>query len=167
MQQPVRKGVKKTKGGRKSSHSTTKKKHKDYGTSKLEERFAKNFLDKLGIKYVYQYEAKSIGRFYDFYCYEKNAIIEVDGDYWHSKNILYEDMTPTQKRNKRVDKLKDHWALINGIPIIRIWESDINDHPEKVIKILKERLCDAGEQKELEDKKKTREFYKHKKEDAN
>ena len=63
MQQPVRKGVKKTKGSRKSSHSTTKKKHKDYGTSKLEEKFAKNFLDKLGIKYVYQYEAKSIGRF--------------------------------------------------------------------------------------------------------
>ena len=53
-----------------------------YGTSKLEEKFAKEILDKLGIKYIYQYEAKSIKRFYDFYCYEQNAIIEVDGDYW-------------------------------------------------------------------------------------
>ena len=80
---------------------------------------------------------------------------------WHSKDVLYEDMTPTQKRNKRVDKIKDHWALINGIPIIRIWENDINKHPEKVKKMLKERLCDAGEQKKLEDSKKTREFYKN------
>jgi very-short-patch-repair endonuclease len=76
-------------------------------------------------------------------------------------------MTPTQKRNKRVDKQKDHWALINGIPIIRIWESNITNHPAKAIQILKQRLCDAGEQKELEDKKKTREFYKNKKENAN
>ena len=151
--QPIKNGVKK----KEKKVKTPKKK---IGTSKLEEKFAKNFLDKLGIKYIYQYEAKSIGRFYDFFCYEKNALIEVDGDYWHSKNVLYENMTPTQKRNKRVDKLKDHWALINGIPIIRIWEDDINHHPEKVLKILEERLCDAEKKKKIEDKKKTREFYK-------
>ena len=34
----------------------------EYGTSKLEERFAKNFLDKLGVEYKYQYKAESIGR---------------------------------------------------------------------------------------------------------
>lgn len=146
---------------KKYSGNRNKHKHKEYGTSKLEEKFAKNFLDKLGIKYIYQYKAESIGRFYDFFCYEKNALIEVDGDYWHSKNVLYEDMTPTQKRNKRVDKIKDHWALINGIPIIRIWEYDINHHPEKVIKILEERLCSAEKKKKIEDKKKTREFYKN------
>ncbi len=152
--QPIKNGVKK----KEKKVKTPKKK---IGTSKLEEKFAKNFLDKLGIKYIYQYEAKSIGRFYDFFCYEKNALIEVDGDYWHSKNVLYENMTPTQKKNKRVDKLKDHWALINGIPIIRIWEDDINHHPEKVLKILEERLCDAEKKKKIEDKKKTREFYKN------
>ena len=162
--QPIKKGINKIK---KTKPTSKRKKHKEYGTSKLEEKFAKNFLDKLGIKYVYQYEAKPIKRFYDFYCYEQNAIIEVDGDYWHSKDILYEDMTPTQKRNKRVDKVKDHWALINGIPIIRIWESDINKHPEKVMKILQERLCNASEQKKIEDSKKTREFYNKNKENVN
>lgn len=56
--------------------------HPKYGTSKLEEDFAHNFLDKLGIEYVYQFEAKDIGRYYDFYCKDHNLIIEVDGDYW-------------------------------------------------------------------------------------
>ena len=157
--QPLKKGIKPVENKKQKSSKKQK-----YGTSKLEKKFAKEFLDKLGIKYIYQFEAKSIKRFYDFYCYEKNALIEVDGSYWHSEGILYENMTPTQKRNRRVDKIKDHWALINGIPIIRIWESDINKHPEKVLTMLKERLCDAGEKKKLDDNKKKREFYKIKKE---
>ena len=53
-----------------------------FGTSKLEEDFAKNFLDKLNIKYVYQFEAKDIKRWYDFYLPEQNLIIEIDGSYW-------------------------------------------------------------------------------------
>lgn len=61
---------------------TRKQKHPQYGTSKLEEDFAREFLDKLGIEYVYQYEAKDIGRFFDFYVPESRLILEVDGDYW-------------------------------------------------------------------------------------
>ena len=72
-----------------------------YGTSKLEVRFAKNFLDRLGVRYVYQFEAKSIKRFYDFFIPDCNILIEVDGDYYHSYGLVYEQMTPTQKKNKR------------------------------------------------------------------
>ena len=53
-----------------------------FGTSKLEEDFARDFLDKLGLKYIYQFEAKSIGRWFDFYLTKYNLIIEVDGGYW-------------------------------------------------------------------------------------
>lgn len=53
-----------------------------YGTSKLEKDFANNFLSKLGVKYEYQYEAKDIGRFYDFYLPDSRVLIEIDGDYW-------------------------------------------------------------------------------------
>ena len=53
-----------------------------FGTSKLEEDFAKEFLDKLGVEYIYQYEAKSIGRWYDFYITQYNLLIEIDGGYW-------------------------------------------------------------------------------------
>lgn len=68
-------------------HQAPKKnyKHKNFGTSKLEEKFAKEFLDKLGLKYVYQFHAKSISRYYDFMVYTENGgnvLIEIDGDYW-------------------------------------------------------------------------------------
>lgn len=66
---------------RKVSNRSTSK-HQQYGTSKLEQDFALNFLDKLNVEYDYQYEAKSIKRFYDFYLPKENLLIEVDGDYW-------------------------------------------------------------------------------------
>lgn len=61
------------------------KKHPEYGTSKLENKFAKEFLDKLGVEYIYQFEAKDIGRFYDFAIKSQlghMVLLEVDGDYW-------------------------------------------------------------------------------------
>lgn len=144
----------------KTKKAPRKRKHKEYGTSKLEIKFAENFLDKLGVKYIYQFKAPT-QRVYDFYCPDENVIIEVDGDYWHAKDLVYEEMNPTQKKNKRVDKQKDHWALINGIPIIRIWETDINKNPSKVMKLLKDKLSKAKEVKIKEDSKKTRDFYRH------
>ena len=45
----------------------SKKPHPKYGTSKLEKKFAKEFLDKLGVKYEEQFYAESIKRYYDFY----------------------------------------------------------------------------------------------------
>lgn len=132
------------------------KKHKEYGTSKLEERFANNILDKLGVKYVYQYKAESIGRYYDFYLPDYRVLLEIDGDYYHSYGLVYEEMSPMQKKNRRVDEQKDHWAKINCIPLIRIWEHDINEHSEKVIKFLKEKLNLYKKEKEILDNKKKR-----------
>ena len=51
-----------------------------------------------------------------------------------------EKLNPTQKHNKRVDEHKNKWALEHGIPILRIWELDIRNNPQKVLKMLKERL---------------------------
>lgn len=115
--------------------------HPKYGTSKLEEDFARDFLDKLGLKYVYQFET-DIGRFYDFYLPEHNLLIEIDGSYHHSDPRLVKEseMNPMQKRNKRVDKIKDEWALMHGIPLIRIWEKDIRENPNQVMEMLKNRL---------------------------
>ena len=110
MAQPTKKGIV-TKPIKKKVAKKTfgriKKKHQEYGTSKLEEKFAKEFLDKMGYKYIYQYKADSIGRYFDFYIRESNAIIEVDGDYYHSYGLVEEEMNPMQKHNKWVDKQKD------------------------------------------------------------
>lgn len=131
------------------------KKHPEYGTSKLEERFAKNFLDKLGYEYETQFKAESIGRYYDFYLPNANLLIEIDGDYFHSYGLVYEDMNPMQKKSHRVDKDKDKWAQTHKIPLIRIWEHDINKTPKKVMDMLKEQIPIYIEKynKELEKKK--------------
>lgn len=132
------------------------RKHPEYGTSKLEDRFAKDFLDKLGIVYQTQFKAESIGRYYDFYCPASNTLLEIDGDYFHSFGLLYEQMSPMQKKNKRVDEQKDKWAREHGINLIRIWEHDINKNPSIVMKMLKEKLSEYSVKYQKEQEKKQR-----------
>lgn len=121
MKQPVRKQVnsessKKEVKKRKPRSKTAKRKHPLYGTSKLEEDFARNFLDKLGVKYVYQFEAKDIGRFFDFFIPNKDGsygglIIEVDGNFWHGDPKLFEGKE-LGKIQKKVNVLMN--IKING-----------------------------------------------------
>ena len=133
--------------------------HKKYGTSLLEADFAHDFLDRLGLRYVYQYEAKEIGRYYDFAVtadsetdfkyvvkdglrsidqnsggFSPDFIIEVDGDYWHAnpKFIDESKLNNAQKRTRKVDKLKDYWCGTHCIPLLRLWENDIRSNPSKV-----------------------------------
>jgi very-short-patch-repair endonuclease len=138
------------------------RKHPKFGTSKLEQDFAKDFLDKLKVEYIWQFEAKDIGRFYDFYLPKHNLIIEVDGSYYHSDPRLVKEseMNPMQKHNKRVDEYKDRWALAHGIPILRIWEKDIREVPDKVMKELKKRLYIENEKQIITEKKNKRHINK-------
>lgn len=131
--------------------------HQKYGTSKLEEDFAREFLDKLCVEYVYQFEAKDIGRFFDFYLPNSNLIIEIDGDYWHGNPEMYneDELRPHQKRAQRIDEYKTKWALTHSIPILRIWEHDIRKNPIKVMNMLKEILNVQDKKKRIiEDKRK-------------
>lgn len=155
-----------------------------YGVSKLEAYFAKNFLDKFGVRYVYEYEAKDIGRFYDFAIVaitedsdvvveEKNGIvslsqkynyvrpcliIEVDGSYYHGDPRLVEekDLNAMQKKNKVIDEYKDDWCRVHQIPIVRFWEYDIINNPKLVMEKLKEALnrLEASESIKIRKKKK-------------
>ena len=110
-------------------------------------------MDQLGVKYIRQFEAKDIGRFYDFFCPDANVIIEVDGDYYHSYGLTHEQKNPMQKHNEWVDKVKDEWALLHGIPILRFWEHDIHDNPNKVMMALKESIGKYTEKKKKKDAK--------------
>lgn len=81
----MRQVIKKNKKVKNKVAAKHTKKKPLYGTSKLEDRFAKEFLDKLGVKYTRQLEAKDIGRFYDFAVFLKHGgmvLIEIDGGYW-------------------------------------------------------------------------------------
>lgn len=160
MGQPVKNEIKKVHKIKKvkKNISQAKKKHKEYGTSKLEEKFAKEFLEKLGINYVYQYKAESIGRYFDFRIMPNGPIFEIQGGYWHADPRLYEEkeLNPTQKKNKRVDEHKRKWALANGIPIYYFWEKDINENPEKVLNEICDILYIENKKNELKENKKKR-----------
>ena len=112
--------------------------------------FAEQFLDKLGVEYTTQFEAKDIKRFYDFKVGER-ILIEVDGDYYHARGLVYEEMNPMQKHNKRVDAIKDEWARSHGYLLIRVPEHEIRTNPGWVMGKLREIL---GESKKQEDKRK-------------
>ena len=142
-----------------------KRPHPKFGTSKLEEDFAKEFLDKLGVDYVWQYEAKDIGRFYDFAVQSPHGgviLLEIDGSWFHNDpRVVTEDkVTPMHKKNKRVDEIKNEWALMHGIPIIRIWEKDIREDPKMVMEYLKRRLYVEEEKRELQHEKNKRHINK-------
>lgn len=160
----------------------TNTKHKQYGTSQLERDFASEYLDKLGLKYIYQYEAKEIGRFYDFAIiyddgnelltekkdgikcikqynnnfYRIEALIEVDGDWFHSNKELVKEneMNPMQKHNKKIDEFKNRYAAMKCIPLIRIWEHDIRKNHKEVENMLIERLTISKEKILLKENKK-------------
>ena len=158
MRQPVKKSGKTPKKPLKRVRKRTpgKRPHPKYGTSKLEDKFAKEFLDRLGFEYERQYEAKEIGRFYDFAVKQSNGalvLIEVDGDFYHGHGLMHEEKSPMQKHNEWVDKIKDQWAAEHSIPLIRIWEHDIHDNPSGVMEVLKTRL---GEARKKQDKKNER-----------
>ena len=159
MKQPIKKNKKIEEGKKKPQLKKTKnvKKHPQYGTSKLEEDFAHNFLDKLGVRYTYQFEAKDIGRFFDFRI-EDGPIIEINGSYWHGDPRLYEseNLNRVQKKNISVDKIKEKWALLHGIPIYYIWEKDIKEDAKKVMDFLKEILYLHNKKKSINEKKKKR-----------
>lgn len=134
----------------------SKKKHQEYGTSKLEEKFAKEFLDKLGIEYQYQYLASDIKRYYDFYLPKQRILIEVDGDFYHGYGKVYEEMNPMQKKNHRVDEIKDRWAALHSIPLLRIWEHDIRTNPTKVMQTLLDWIIDKTQKMIIDENKKKR-----------
>ena len=153
MRQPIKRGKKidgkkpKPKTRLKKSNGKYERIHPKFGTSKLEDDFAEQFLDKLGVEYTRQFEAVDIGRFYDFFLPKHNIIIEIDGSYYHSDPRVVDEnnLSPMQKKNKRVDEHKDKWALLHGIPIMRIWEYDIRHDPSGVMRSLKDRLYIEGE----------------------
>ena len=185
MKQPIKGGkkIKRKKSPIKKSNpfkSRNKNSNIKYGTSKLERDFAKDFLDANGITYIYQYEAKEIGRFFDFAVtsynnrnyimeskdgiecvkqegqpFDVSFFIEVDGSYYHSDPRVVDKnkLNPMQKHNKFVDKLKDQYAGMHCVPLVRIWEYDIRNNPKIVIDELKKYIAIGDKKKKITETK--------------
>jgi len=107
-----------------------------HSMNKLEKRVADE-LDRLGLKYTYQFfisEGNEVGA-YDFKIKNKPIIIEVDGDYWHGNPNTKSHFRGAEKTRIK-DSLKEIMAKNRGYKIIRMWEADI----KKDISVVKNRL---------------------------
>lgn len=170
MKQPIRKKINNLNNKTKKQKSKNKTINDNtiLDGSGLETYFKENFLDKLEINYTQQFEAKDIGRFYDFHLKDKNnnslrILVEIDGTYWHTDPRVYDKpINPIQKRNKRVDEIKNKWALLHGFCLIRLWEYDIKNNPEKIINELKKHMSIQTEKIFLMESKKNGTFYNKK-----
>lgn len=85
-----------------------------------------NILNKLNIQYVYGYPLKN--KIYDFYIPDKNLLIEVDGIYWHGKDIPFSQLTPMHKKIYLNDIEKNKIAKKFGYILKRIWENDVEEN---------------------------------------
>ena len=72
-----------------------------------------------------QYNFELGGKFYDFYIPEKHLLIEVDGIYWHGRDVKKLDLT--QKRVRINDRFKNILATECGYKLLRFWEDEIEE----------------------------------------
>lgn len=95
------------------------------------EKFVKDILDELSIKYIYCAE---LGNFKPDFLLENGKIIEVNGDYWHCNPYVYCNGPEDEIQAKHVlrDYSKKCYYLSNNIDYIELWEYDINHNPDSV-----------------------------------
>lgn len=91
-------------------------------------------LKSLNVFYVPQYYID--GRYFDAYLPDYNLLFEFDGTFWHPKTVN-ECKYKCQKKNFKVDKLKNRIAEVNGHRILRIREEEPIEADE-MRRILKE-----------------------------
>lgn len=101
---------------------------KIHGTGKTKdtkpELEVKTILESNGIEFKHPYQLDT--KVFDFFIPEKNLLIEVDGIYWHGKNLTFDKMDSIQKKHKLNDEIKNKLAESLGFKLLRIWEDDID-----------------------------------------
>lgn len=100
--------------------------------TKLEETF-EDLLNTLNIENKYQHQVGTA--IFDFYLIKHNILIEVDGDFHHcnpnTKHCI--PSYPIQFKTVLNDKRKNKLAKEKGYTLLRFWEDDIKNRPEKII----------------------------------
>lgn len=78
----------------------------------------------------------------DFYLPQYQAVIQVDGDYWHSNPMVYseESLTERQRKQRRLDNSCNSYCANHNVSMLRIWELDLKQNPETVRVKIKEYL---------------------------
>ena len=109
--------------------------NKKRGPNKLE-KLGCNMLDYLGIKYETEYLIDN-KICVDVYIEDYNLIIQWDGNYWHGKDKLYEELDTRQKKRVDLDKSQDAYFKKCGFNELRFWEDDVYEREEFVVDNIK------------------------------
>lgn len=65
----------------------------------------------------------------DAFIPEANLVIQWDGDYWHGFNGAKD---ARQKKRMSLDKSQDAYMRKSGLRVLRFWEHEVYEEPEKV-----------------------------------
>jgi len=87
------------------------------------EIYAEKLLYQIDNNFIAQIKFKN--RFFDFGLESEKLLIEIDGDYWHSKGIPYENMNEQQRTTFKNDRYKDDLVKNSDWNLVRIWVSDL------------------------------------------
>jgi len=106
-------------------------------------RFLEQKLNEYGLHPVSEYP---IGPYFVDFCFlGEKLVIEADGDFWHAnpeflKEKNRNNLHPIQKKMVRLDKAKNTYLKNHGWKLLRFWESDIKNNPEKCVAQINNRL---------------------------
>lgn len=81
-------------------------------------------LQKYDFQVIPQYEFR--GRYFDFALPEKKILIEVDGTYWHGKDLADNELNESQQRTRENDIYKNGLVESSDWTLIRIWDNEID-----------------------------------------
>lgn len=116
-------------------------KNKNSEPTKLELKFKTilTLLNKIeDIDYEFQYAFNK--RLFDFYFFNENILIEIDGDFYHVNPDKFQLKYKVQEITIKNDLYKNELCKNHNVPLHRFWEKDINERPEWVISELKKIL---------------------------
>ena len=93
-------------------------------------------------KYKIEYKPQHIigTKIFDYYLIESNTLVEVQGDYWHGNEEVFESLTGYQKHIKKRDVDKKNMAMGRGYKFLEFWEIDLNKNKQSVI----DKLIESG-----------------------
>ena len=78
----------------------------------------------------------------DVYIPKYKLIIQWDGDYWHGNPDYNEELTPKQIKRAKIDYSQNRYFIKCGYNVLRFWESEVKNSPQKVKEIIMNHMKD-------------------------
>ena len=98
------------------------------------EKVFKSILKNNGVEFEPQFILQ--GKIFDFYLPETHTLVEIQGDYWHLNEKIYDESNSDVNYQKYIhnkDSYKRAIAIGMGYNFFAFWEFDLNKNKEMII----------------------------------